>query len=200
LLHILVEAEHLRALSIQWRRNASELRNVGGYLSSALSSLDWEIRQRAGVAGEWDQGWGLTNTPADQAETLAHHLTTKAQTLKEADRASATALGEVVRAFAPAAQQWTRWWYQAHQALAFPEALLGRWLCLWRVIQDVPVIWAPALGDICGLMRGPADGYPHLAADHARSAEPAWTNCPTAYARTRSAFAPGQASIGRLKR
>lgn len=99
-MRIIVNPDELRYLAQQLRGASSELRGVGTRIGSALSALDWEARQKAGVDAQVNQARGRANALASQAEELARYLDHKAQAFQEADQHGVCAMGQIASQFA----------------------------------------------------------------------------------------------------
>jgi len=166
---ILVEPEYLRTLSARWQQLASDLRVVLGRLSGAMGGLDWQVRQSAGVEGEWQSARRRAEALASQAEDMARYLTGKARAFEEADYAGSLALGQVAGAFAVARQQWQSWWQHAQPALSFPQALVRRLLRLGGELVQMPALWTAGPLGIVARLAGLLIGHRPL-----RPVPPGW--------------------------
>ena len=96
---IIVVPETLRSLSAQLQRAAKEINAVSSRVGGALGGLDWEARQKAGVDGQANDARSRASTLANQAETMARYLTSKAQAFEQADQQGAADLDTVIRQY-----------------------------------------------------------------------------------------------------
>jgi uncharacterized protein YukE len=96
---IIVVPETLRSLSAQLQRAAQEINAVSSRVGGALGGLDWEARQKAGVDGQANDARSRASTLANQAETMARYLTSKAQAFEQADQQGAADLDTVIRQY-----------------------------------------------------------------------------------------------------
>ena len=94
---ITVIPEQLRSVSSQLGQTAHELRALEGRLNNAISALDWEARQKAGIDSQVAQVRGRIRALAEQAEGLARFLVNKAEAFETADHQSADALDKIIR-------------------------------------------------------------------------------------------------------
>ena len=92
---ITVVPEQMRALSIQLERAGTQLRTVDRQMNGAISSLDWEARQKAGVDGQVAQARSRAIALAGEAERLARYVATKADAFTDADQHGAASLPAV---------------------------------------------------------------------------------------------------------
>lgn len=83
---IKVDPVQLRALSTQLQQAAGDLQGIGGRIGSAMGSLDWEARQKAGVDARVSDARGRANALASQSEAMARYLVSKAHAFEEADQ------------------------------------------------------------------------------------------------------------------
>jgi len=104
---IIVTPDALRDLAA---RHRFATRNVEAALSnagSALASLDWEVRQRAGIEADWTRARSLGAALCEQAESSARLLEHKAEEFEWADRAGALALEQNIGGLVAARGGWT---------------------------------------------------------------------------------------------
>lgn len=92
---ITVRPEQLRSLSAQLQQIADDLHGVSGRMGSAISNLDWEARQKAGVDGQVNDARNRANTLADHALAMSRYLASKAEAFEEADGAGVQAFEDI---------------------------------------------------------------------------------------------------------
>lgn len=85
-MRILVTPERLSELAGQLRQVSTSLMDVAGRCQSALASLDWEARQKAGVEGKVQLAVRQARALAERADSLARFLQDAARRFDEADR------------------------------------------------------------------------------------------------------------------
>ncbi len=100
-MRILVTPERLEELAGQFWQASDGLMEVGSRCQGALASLDWEVRQRAGVEGEIQAAVRQARALAERAGELARSLQDAARRFAEADRPGLSVSGAVLGAAAP---------------------------------------------------------------------------------------------------
>lgn len=152
---IKVHPGYLRELGSQWQRAAGELQSIAGRLDGALGGLDWETRQKVGVEGLVNDARRRANALAGQAEAFARYLAAKAQAFEEADRAGASAVGQVVGVFVAAQSQMADWWQRFQPVFSLPRVLIEHLLRLGGMLIQAPVAWITAVASgMAGLLVG----------------------------------------------
>lgn len=85
-MRILVIPERLSELAGQFQQISGGLMDVANRCRGAMASLDWQVRQKAGVEGEVQAAVHQARALAEQAEALARFLQNAAARFTEADR------------------------------------------------------------------------------------------------------------------
>ncbi len=94
-MRILVTPQRLLEPAGQFQQISAGLMDVENRCQGALTSLDWEARQRAGVEGEVQAAVRQACALAEQAEALARFLSERATAFQQADAEGAQDLGAV---------------------------------------------------------------------------------------------------------
>lgn len=103
---ILVNPESLKALSSQLQRTAGDVRALEGRLSNVLASLEWEVRQKAGVESRWHNARSSARTITQRLEEMARFLNTKARAFQDADRQGVGGMDQIIGAYTTAIREW----------------------------------------------------------------------------------------------
>lgn len=94
---IVVVPEKLQELSTQFARAGNDLQDLGGRLNSILGTLDWEVRQRAGVEGAVGQARSRAAQLGEQTLEMGRFLALKAGAFSEADSQGAQLVATLPR-------------------------------------------------------------------------------------------------------
>ncbi len=140
MLCIKVDPARLRAFSTQLKQAAGDLQGIEGRVGSALSGLDWEVRQKVGVDGQVNYARSQARALADQAAEMARYLERKAQMFEDADKQGVNDLGQVMSALAAARRQVTQAPYSSVRTL---RAKVDSYLRLGGSGRDVDIVPVP---------------------------------------------------------
>lgn len=169
---IIVHPDYLQDSSSLWQRCAEELRSIVNQLTAAMGSLDWQVRQSAGIEDGWNRARSSAYNLATQADSLARYLSAKAQSFGQADNESAANLSQVLGALTSQQQStgfWDRFqsiqWLQlqplkALMEMGLPSAgigaiivmplagltgILGELFIGTRLLREIPSSWQSKL-------------------------------------------------------
>lgn len=104
---IIVTPDALRDLAARHRVAARSVEAALSSAGNALASLDWEVRQRAGIETDWTRARNLGAALCEQAESSARLLEHKAEEFEWADRAGTLALEQNIGGLVTSLGGWT---------------------------------------------------------------------------------------------
>lgn len=105
-MRIVASPDKLRFMAQQFGSASSTLQTISSRLSSAIGSLDWDARNKAGVDGQVNEARALAGNLAQQATSMSRYLMGKAQTFEEADHRGVENVGQLAGTFADLQRQW----------------------------------------------------------------------------------------------
>lgn len=148
---IIVIPEMLQELSVQFARAGSDLQDLGGRLNSILGTLDWEVRQRAGVEGAVGQAHNHAAQLGEQMQEMSRFLALKAEAFYQADNQSAQLVAMLPRPVIPTAPAIYPWWEQLKIAYIGFLSNVSRELKATSLMKQHVKDAAEALKDVKGL-------------------------------------------------
>jgi len=123
---IVVDPEHLRALSNLLGRVSGDIRATAEQLNGAVNGLNADVQNQLGITGEWERARSIARGISEQAETQATYVGSKARGMGDADQESALQIGQLFTDFEAVLRQMPSGWLGSEVAPAVPQHLIGR--------------------------------------------------------------------------